>query len=105
MALDSPYIGHVVRETDDKVVVFGEKNDRYDIPKSEIQTTGRNVLIGLKLDEISKKYKVKHDDPLPTTIPVEHWTQGENLDLATYERKYLQKDCLTKELGFQIKTM
>ena len=63
------------------------------------------MLIGLKLDELAKKYKVKHDDPLPTTIPVEHWTQGENLDLATYERKYLQKDCLTKELGFQIKTM
>ena len=56
MALDSPYIGHVVRETDDKIVIFGEKNDRYDIPKSEIQTTGRNVLIGL--DEISKNYKV-----------------------------------------------
>jgi hypothetical protein len=89
MALNSPYIGHVVRETDDKIVVFGEKNDRYDIPKSEIQTTGRNVLIGLKLDDdISKKYKVKNDDPLPTTTPVQHWTQGENLDLATYERKY-----------------
>jgi hypothetical protein len=88
MALDSPYIGHVIRETQDKLVVFGERNDRYDIPKSEIQMTSRNVLIGLKLDEISKKYKVKHDDPLPTTTPVEHWTQGENLDLATYERKY-----------------
>jgi hypothetical protein len=50
--------------------------------------TARNVLIGLNLDEISKKYKVRHDDPLPTTTPVEHWTQGENLDLATYERKY-----------------
>jgi len=49
MALNSPYIGHVARETDDKIVVFGEKNDRYDFPKSEIQTTGRNVLIGLKL--------------------------------------------------------
>ncbi|MFL6384549.1 MAG: hypothetical protein ACJ712_06180 [Nitrososphaeraceae archaeon] len=87
MALDSPYIGHVVRETDDKVVIFGEKNDRYDI-QVRIQTTGRNVLIGLKLDEIARKYKVKHDDPLPTTTPVQHWTQGENLDLATYERKY-----------------
>jgi sporulation protein YlmC with PRC-barrel domain len=88
MALDSPYIGHVIRETEDKLVIFGEKNDRYDIPKSQIQTTGRNVLIGLKLDEIAKKYKVKHDDPLPTTLPSEHWSQGENLDLATYERKY-----------------
>ena len=88
MTLDSPYIGHVIRETEDKIVVFGERNDRYDIPKSEIQTTGRNVLIGLKLDEIAKKYKVKHDDPLPTTTPIEHWSQGENLDLGTYERKY-----------------
>ena len=39
MALDSPYIGHVVRETYDKIVIFGEGNDRYDIPKSAIQTT------------------------------------------------------------------
>src|ERR687886_1981495 len=88
LALDSPYIGHVIRETEDKIVVFGDRNDRYDIPKSEIQMTSRNVLIGLNLDEIVRKYKVKHDDPLPTTIPSEHWTQGENLDLATYERKY-----------------
>ena len=34
IALDSPYIGHVVRETYDKIVIFGEGNDRYDIPKS-----------------------------------------------------------------------
>jgi adenylate cyclase len=88
MALDSPYIGHVVRETFDKIVIFGEGNDRYDIPKSEIQTTGRNVLIGLKLYEIAKKYKVRRDEPLPTSRPIEEWTQGENIDLATYERKY-----------------
>jgi hypothetical protein len=88
IALDSPYIGHVIRETEDKIVIFGERNDRYDIPKSEIQMTSRNVLIGLKLDEIANKYKVKHDAPLPTTLPSEYWTQGENLDLASYERKY-----------------
>jgi hypothetical protein len=58
MALDSPYLGHVVRETYDKIVVFDEGNYRYDIPKSEIQTTGRNVLIGLNLSEIANKYKV-----------------------------------------------
>jgi class 3 adenylate cyclase len=88
MALDSPYIGHVVRETEDKIVVFGEANDRYDIPKSEIQTTGRNVLIGLNVYEIANKYKVNRQEPLPTTLPMQHWTQGKNLDLATYERKY-----------------
>jgi adenylate cyclase len=88
MALDSPYIGHVVRETFDKIVIFGEGNDRYDIPKSEIQTTGRNVLIGLNLYEIANKYKVNRQEPLPTSVPIQAWTQGENLDLATYERKY-----------------
>src|ERR1041385_2993289 len=88
MALDSPYIGHVIRETFDKIVVFGEGNDRYDIPKSEIQTTGRNVLIGLNLYEIANRYKVNRQESLPTSIPIEHWTQGENLDLAAYERKY-----------------
>ena len=88
MALDSPYIGHVVRETFDKIVVFGEGNDRYDIPKSEIQTTGRNVLIGLNLYEIANSYKINRQEPLPTTVPIEQWTQGENIDLATYERKY-----------------
>src|SRR4029078_75684 len=88
MALDSPYIGHVIRETEDKIVVFGEGNDRYDILKSEIKTTGRNVLIGLNRSEIEKRYKVNRQEPLPTTVPLEHWTQGENIDLATYERKY-----------------
>ena len=61
MALDSPHIGHVVRETDDKIVVFGGGKERYDIPLSEIQTTGRNVLIGLNFNDIVKKYKVSRD--------------------------------------------
>jgi hypothetical protein len=50
---------------------FGEGKNRYDIPKSEIQFTGRNVLIGLDLQAIMKKYKVDHDDLLPTGIPIE----------------------------------
>src|ERR671910_76748 len=32
-SLDSPHVGHVVRETSDKIVVFGEGDDRYDIPE------------------------------------------------------------------------
>ena len=31
-ALDAPYIGHVARETPDKIAVFGEGDERYDIP-------------------------------------------------------------------------
>ena len=88
MALDAPHIGYVVRETQDKIVVFGERDVRYDIPKTEIQMTGRNVLIGLNISDIEKKYKVKRGVPLPTSRPTMPWTQGENIDLATYERKY-----------------
>lgn len=88
MVLDSPYIGHVIRETKDKIIVFGQGNVRYDIPKSVIQMTGRNVLIGLNLSEVIKKYRVMREEPLPTSIPSEEWIQGMNLDLATYERKY-----------------
>ena len=43
--LDNPDIGHVVRETPDKIIVFGEKGKRYDIPISEIKQVGANVLI------------------------------------------------------------
>jgi hypothetical protein len=38
MALDVPHLGFVVRETPDKIVVFGDGKDRWDIPISEIQT-------------------------------------------------------------------
>ena len=60
-ALDSHHLGYVARETEDKIVVFSQANDRYDIPKSEIQTVGRNVLIGLNLYEIENKYKVSQE--------------------------------------------
>jgi adenylate cyclase len=64
-ALDTPHLGYVVRETEDKIIVFGEGNDRYDIPKSVIRTTRRNVLIGLNLYEIANKYKVSREEILP----------------------------------------
>jgi hypothetical protein len=43
MALESLNIGLIVREIFDKIVVFGERNDRHDIPKSKMQTLGRNL--------------------------------------------------------------
>jgi sporulation protein YlmC with PRC-barrel domain len=88
MALDAPHIGHVVRETGDKIVVFGGWNERFDIPISEIQTTGRNVLIGLNFHDIAKKYKVDREAPLPTSRPINPWTFEKDVDLATYEGKY-----------------
>ncbi|HKU48496.1 MAG TPA: hypothetical protein VJP79_00975 [Nitrososphaera sp.] len=89
MALDTPHIGWVVREADDKIVVFGEiGDDRYDIPKSAIRFASRNVLIDLPFHEIVRKYKVSRDEPLPTGRAVPVWNLQRDVDLATYEGKY-----------------
>lgn len=88
IALDAPHIGFVVRETPDKIVVFGEKNDRFDIPISEIQHVSKNVLIGLNFDDIIKKYKVSRDAPLPTGKFVDPWGSDGQVDLTEYMRRY-----------------
>jgi sporulation protein YlmC with PRC-barrel domain len=88
MALDAPHIGFVVRETPDKIVVFGEKNERYDIPISEIQHVSKNVLVGLNFSDIVKKYKMDRDAPLPTGKYADPWGNREDVDLASYESKY-----------------
>lgn len=78
-ALDSPHVGHVVRETDDKIVVFGHCDYRFDKPKSEIVEAGRNIIVGMDFPEILK-YRVDSDAPLPT---------GEPMDKLTEEKKNL----------------
>ena len=83
MALDTPHIGYVTRETEDKIIVFDGRNYRYDIPKSEILTTGRNVLIGLPLNEIIKKYKINRKEPLPKSTTEVSWTSQKVMELAT----------------------
>ena len=44
MRSDSPYIGHEVRETYDKIVIFGSYGYRFDAPESKIKQVGRNVI-------------------------------------------------------------
>jgi sporulation protein YlmC with PRC-barrel domain len=70
-ALDEPNLGHVVRETPDKIVIFGGKNKRYDIPISEIK----------------RKYSVNRNDLLPTSRK-DPWKSDNQTDLGTYEGKY-----------------
>ena len=70
MTLDSPYIGHVTRETADKIVIFGSFGYRFDVPKSEIKEVGRNVILNMDVNELTK-YKVDRDAPLPTGEPIE----------------------------------
>jgi sporulation protein YlmC with PRC-barrel domain len=87
-ALDAPDLGHVVRETPNKIVVFGGKDERYDIPISEINQVGANVLIDLPFSEIKKKYKVSRKEPLPTSRR-DPWKEDDGIvDLSTYEGKY-----------------
>jgi hypothetical protein len=93
MTLDTPHIGFVVRETDDKIVVFGEKDIRFDIPKSVIKFVSRNVLVDLPLKDIAK-FRISEDAPLPTDKEV-IGPDSEPVDLATYEGKY-PKDLFNK---------
>ncbi len=87
-ALDNPDVGYVVRETPDKIIVFGGKGNRYDIPISEIDQVGGNVLVGLNFSDIEKKYKVERNAPLPTSRR-DPWTDDrKQVDLAYYEGKY-----------------
>lgn len=86
--IDSPHIEHVVRETEDKIVVFGGGDDRYDIPKSEIRFTSGNVLIDLPMYDIAKRYKVSREAHPTGRETRDPWTRVENIDLASYEREY-----------------
>jgi hypothetical protein len=75
LALETPHIGYVIRETENKIIVYNDIMYRYDIPKSEIQNTGRNVLIGLPLYGIVHKYKVRREEEelLPITSTSERY--------------------------------
>jgi hypothetical protein len=59
-----------MKETDDKIVVFGQSNYRFDIPKSHIIAAGRNVVLDMDFPEIFK-YQVDRNTPLPTGESVE----------------------------------
>ena len=84
-ALDAPDIGHLVRESPDKILVFGGRDERADIPISEIKQVSAHVLIGRRTYEIITRYKVSHREPLPTSRQ-DPWSRGDRIDLATYEK-------------------
>lgn len=87
-ALDAADVGHVVRETTDKIIVFGKKGERFDIPIYEIQQVGANVLIGLYLSDIVDRYKVERKEPMPPGRKEPWPSEAAGIDLATYEGKY-----------------
>ncbi|MGN6347180.1 MAG: hypothetical protein ACTHME_05715 [Candidatus Nitrosocosmicus sp.] len=85
--LDDPDVGFIVRETPDKIVVFGQKNARYDVPISKIQQVGANVLLGLNSSEL-QQFSVPRNAPLPTSRK-DPWEKDDAVaDLSSYEGKY-----------------
>lgn len=55
-------IGHVAKETDDLIVIFGDSNNsRFDVPKSKIGVAGGSVIVNEAVDQ----YAVDKDAPLP----------------------------------------
>src|SRR5215213_9700786 len=63
-------VGYVIKETNDKIVVFGQSNYRFGIAKSHIIAVGRNVILDMDFPEIFK-YPVDRNASLPTGEPVE----------------------------------
>ena len=94
-------VGHVMKETDDKIVVFGQSNYRFDIPKSHIIAAGRNVILDMDFPEIFK-YQVDKSAPLPTGESIEkineeaypedyHGPKSGDNDKSVYPRKDKQQ--------------
>ena len=62
--MDGQAVGHIVRETDDQIVVFGDSdNSRFDIPKSLIALSGGSVI--LNEGESISDFVKDRDAPLP----------------------------------------
>jgi hypothetical protein len=72
--LNEDHVGHVMKETDDKIVVFGSFGYRFDVPKSKIKEVGRNVILNMDINELLK-YKVERYAPLPGGESIEKLAQ------------------------------
>ena len=61
-------VGHIMKETKDRIVVFGYSNQRFDIPRSHIIAVGRNVILDIDFPDIFK-YEVARNALLPSGEP------------------------------------
>ena len=53
-----------MKETRDKMVIFGDNDERFDVQKSKIKEGGSNVILNMDNDEF-KTYKVNNLTVLP----------------------------------------
>jgi hypothetical protein len=61
---DEEHLGHVMKETQHSIVVWGHRDWRFDVPKSAVIAAGRNVIVGLDYKDVFQ-YKVDRDAPFP----------------------------------------
>jgi len=61
---DEDHVGHVIKETNSKIVIDGHFDYRFVVPKEKIIAAGRNVILGLYFKDVLA-YKVSRSDPLP----------------------------------------
>lgn len=66
--LDSPYIGHTVRETEDKIVILVSLVIDLML-LIQNKKVGRNVVLNMFVNELTK-YNVDRDGPLPSGEPI-----------------------------------
>ena len=62
--LNEDFVGFVMKETKDSMVVFGDNDQRFDIPKSKIKEVGSNVILNIEIDELMT-FKVNNLTVLP----------------------------------------
>ena len=96
-------IGHVVRETDDMIVVFGENDSstRFDIPKSEITLSGSSIVA---TEDLLFRHRMRRDAPMPAGRAMR--PSGEQIRAAAAEQIEVRKkkrttpDAVMKEGGY-----
>ena len=62
--LNEDFVGFIMKETKDKIVVFGNYVQRYDIPKSKTYEVGGNIILNMNLKEFVT-YEVDNYTSLP----------------------------------------
>ena len=62
--LNEDFVGFIMKETKDKIVVFGNYVQRYDIPKSKTYEVGGNIFLNMNMKEFVT-YEVDNYTSLP----------------------------------------
>ena len=62
--LNEDFVGFIMKETKDKIVVFGNYVQRYDIPKSKTYEVGDNIFLNMNIKEFLT-YEVDNYTSLP----------------------------------------